>query len=152
MRETRGKRSAKGRPAAKAGARSRSASHPAAKRAKRASHVGHAGSSSGAQRSGDGARAKAKSGRKWSAGVMARSDAMDLEDGVFKLRSARQVALSLKRSVEASHRRKSPPFRSAMSMLNFEINRGGKNLSAERKRVLNQAKVELRKVFHREPT
>jgi hypothetical protein len=90
------------------------------------------------------AGAKAKSGRKWSAGVMARSDAMDLEDGVFKSRSARQVALSLKRSAEASHRRKSTPFRSAMSMLNFEINRGGKNL-------LNQAKVELRKVFHREP-
>lgn len=95
--------------------------------------------------------AKAKSPRKWSAGVMSRSDAMDLETGVFKSRSARQVALSLKRSAEASHRRKSSPFRSAMSMLNFEINRGGKNLTAERKRVLNQAKVELRKVFHREP-
>ncbi|HEX2673434.1 MAG TPA: DUF3175 domain-containing protein [Polyangiaceae bacterium] len=117
--------------------------------------------SASARRSGDGARpraraktksgrAKAKSGRKWSAGVMARSDAMDLEEGVFKSRSARQVALSLKRSAEASHRRKSTPFRSAMSMLNFEINRGGRNLSAERKRVLNRAKVELRKVFHRE--
>jgi hypothetical protein len=96
-------------------------------------------------------RVKAKAPKKWSAGVMARSDAMDLEAGVFKGRSARQVALSLKRSAESSHRRKSTPFRSAMSMLNFEINRGGKNLSAERKRVLNQAKVELRKVFHREP-
>ena len=90
-------------------------------------------------------------GRRWSAGVMARSNALDLEEGVFKKRSARQVALSLKRSAEASHRRKSEPFRSAMSMLNFEINRGGKNLSAEQRRVLNQAKVELRKVFHREP-
>ena len=89
--------------------------------------------------------------RKWSAGVMARSDAMDLETGVFKSRSAKQVALSLKRSAEASHRRKSTPFRSAMSMLNFEINRAGKSLSAERRRVLNQAKDELRKVFHREP-
>jgi len=94
---------------------------------------------------------RAKSGRKWSADVMARSDAMDLEEGVFKSGSAHKVALSLKRSAEASQRRKSTPFRSAMSMLNFEINRGGKNLSAERKRVLNQAKVELRKVFHREP-
>lgn len=94
---------------------------------------------------------KAKSGRKWSAGVMARSDAMDLETGVFKSRSARQVALSLKRSAEASHRRKASPFQSAMSMLNFEINRAGKNLPAQRKRVLNQAKVELRKAFHREP-
>jgi hypothetical protein len=82
---------------------------------------------------------------------MARSDAMDLETGVFKSRSAKQVALSLKRSAEASHRRKASPFQSAMSMLNFEINRGGKNLSAERKRVLNRAKDELRKAFHREP-
>jgi hypothetical protein len=81
---------------------------------------------------------------------MARSDAMDLENGVFKGRNARQVALSLKRSAEASHRRKSTPFRSAMSMLNFEINRAGKNLTAARRRVLNQAKVELRKVFHRD--
>jgi uncharacterized protein DUF3175 len=80
---------------------------------------------------------------------MQTSDAMDLEDGVFKKRSARQVALSLKRSVERSHRRKSPPFRSAMSMLNFEINRGGRNLSAERRRVLNDAKSELRKLFGR---
>jgi len=82
---------------------------------------------------------------------MAKSDAMDLKEGVFKLRSARRVALSLKRSAEASHRRKSTPFRSAMSMLNFEINRGGKNLTTEQRRVLNQAKVELRKLFHREP-
>jgi len=108
-------------------------------------------------RAGLGAKARAsgaRGGRKpnrWSANVMAKSDAMDLEKGVFKSRSAHQVALSLKRSAEASHRRKSSPFRSAMSMLNFEINRGGKNLSAERLRVLNRAKVELRKVFHREP-
>ncbi len=76
---------------------------------------------------------------------------MDLESGVFTKRSSRQVALSLKRSAEASRRRKSPPFRSAMSMLNFEINRGGKNLSAERLRVLNGAKAELRKAFNRPP-
>jgi hypothetical protein len=97
------------------------------------------------------AKAPKKASKKWSAGVMARSDAMDLESGVFKSRSARQVALSLKRSAESSHRRKSTPFRSAMSMLNFEINRGGKNLSAQQRKVLNAAKVELRKVFHREP-
>ena len=102
-------------------------------------------------RSGREASVKAKAPKKWSAGVMARSDAMDLESGVFKSRSARQVALSLKRSAESSHRRKSTPFRSAMSMLNFEINRGGKNLSAQQRKVLNAAKVELRKVFHREP-
>jgi hypothetical protein len=80
---------------------------------------------------------------------MQRSDAMDLESGVFKKRSAREVALSLKRSAERSHRRKSSPFRSAMSMLNFEINRGGRNLSAERRRVLNNAKSELRRAFGR---
>jgi hypothetical protein len=96
-------------------------------------------------------RKSANSAKKWSARVMQRSDAMDLESGVFKKRSARQVALSLKRSAEASRRRKSTPFRSAMSMLNFEINRGGKNLSAERLRVLNGAKAELRKAFHRPP-
>jgi hypothetical protein len=82
---------------------------------------------------------------------MAHSDAMDLKTGVFKLKSARAVARSLKRSSEASHRRKSSPFRSAMSMLNFEINRGGTNLTAERRRVLNQAKEELRKLFGRPP-
>ena len=96
------------------------------------------------------ARKRAKSGRKWSASVMQRSDALDLESGVFKKGSARQVALSLKRSAESSDRRKSSPFRSAMSMLNFEINRAGRNLPAERRRILNQAKVELRKAFHRE--
>jgi len=96
------------------------------------------------------ARKRAKNGRKWSASVMQRSDALDLESGVFKKGSARQVALSLKRSAQSSHRRKSSPFRSAMSMLNFEINRAGRNLPAERRRTLNQAKVELRKAFHRE--
>ncbi|MBX5460849.1 MAG: DUF3175 domain-containing protein [Steroidobacteraceae bacterium] len=88
--------------------------------------------------------------RKWSAQVMRRSDALDLEEGVFKKRSAREIALSLKRSAEASRRRKAEPFRSAMSMLTFHINRGGRNLSPERRRVLNQAKDELRAVFGRE--
>jgi hypothetical protein len=80
---------------------------------------------------------------------MEKSDAMDLRAGVFKLKSARAIASSLKRSSESSERRKSTPFRSAMSMLNFEINRAGKNLSPERIRVLNAAKGELRKVFGR---
>jgi hypothetical protein len=83
---------------------------------------------------------------------METSNALDLESGVFSKPSARQVALSLKRSAERSRRRKSDPFRSAMSMLNFYINRAGKKLSPERKRTLNQAKFELRKVFHREAT
>jgi hypothetical protein len=89
--------------------------------------------------------------KKWSARVMQKSDAMDLEPGVFTKGSARQVALSLKRSAERSHRRKAAPFRSAMSMLNFEINRGGENLSAERRHVLENAKAELRKAFGRPP-
>ena len=96
------------------------------------------------------AAAKAASSR-WSARVMATSDAMDLKAGIFKSKRPRDIALSLKRSAEASHRRKSSPFRSAMSMLNFEINRGGSNLSTERKRVLNQAKQALRKLFGRPP-
>jgi hypothetical protein len=72
---------------------------------------------------------------------------MDLEGGVFKKRSARDIALSLKRSAERSRRRKSAPKQSAMSMLTFYINRAGKNLSASRLRTLHAAKDELRKLF-----
>ena len=97
------------------------------------------------------ARSKSQSrvGQRWSAKVTRTSNALDLEDGVFKQRSARAIAESLKRSALSSHRRKSEPFRSAMSMLNFEINRAGRGLSAERRRTLERAKVELRKVFGR---
>lgn len=91
-------------------------------------------------------RPKAK---RWSSKVTKTSDALDLESGVFKLKSPRALARSLKKSSERSTRRKSTPFRSAMSMLNFEINRGGRNLSPERKRVLNAAKQELRTLFRR---
>ncbi|HEY2591226.1 MAG TPA: DUF3175 domain-containing protein [Steroidobacteraceae bacterium] len=92
------------------------------------------------------------SGRaRWSHRVMQTSNALDLEPGVFRKRSPREIARSLKRSAEASGRRKAEPFRSAMSMLNFHINRGGKNLTPERRRVLQAAKRELRVVFHREP-
>jgi hypothetical protein len=97
-------------------------------------------------------KSAAGAGRKWSAAVMRRSDAMDLETGVFTQRSARAIAQSLKKSAEASHRRKAGPFQSAMSMLNFEINRGGKGLSAARRRILENAKGELRKAFNRPPT
>ena len=82
---------------------------------------------------------------------MRESDALDLERGVFTKRSARAVALSLKRSAERSRRRKSAPFRSAMSMLNFHLNRGGKALPASQRKVLSQAKDELRKLFGRKP-
>jgi hypothetical protein len=90
-----------------------------------------------------------QSGRKWSAKVTETSDALDLEENIFKSRSAERIAASLKESAEHSHRRKASPFQSAMSMLNFYINRGGKNLSASRKRVLEAAKTELRRLFHR---
>lgn len=87
--------------------------------------------------------------RYWSKQVMERSNALDLESGVFKMGSARAIAESLKRSAERSQRRKAAPFQSAMSMLNFYINRAGKGLGSDRKRVLNDAKDELRRLFHR---
>ena len=72
---------------------------------------------------------------------------LDLEQGVFKLRSPKRIAASLKRSAERSKRRKSDPYRSAMSMLTFYINRAGKSLPPARKKVLQRAKGELRKQF-----
>lgn len=88
--------------------------------------------------------------RKWSAKVTQTSDALDLEGGVFKKGDPKAIARSLKRSAEHSHRRKAEPFRSAMSMLTFYINRAGHNLGAQQRRVLERAKGELRKVFGRD--
>ncbi len=88
---------------------------------------------------------------RWSQAVTETSNALDLEDKVFTL-APRQMALSLKRSAERSTRRKSSPFRSAMSMLTFYQNRAGSNLSAERRQAITQAKDELRKLYGREPT
>lgn len=85
--------------------------------------------------------------KKWSGKVTRESDALDLEQGVFKKRSARDIAVSLKHSAERSARRKSAPLRSAMSMLTFYINRAGKGLSTSRRRTLEKAKGELRKLF-----
>jgi hypothetical protein len=90
-----------------------------------------------------------KAGRRWSARVMQRSNALDLESKVFKSRDPHRIALSLKRSAERSRRRKARPFQSAMSMLNFYINRAGRNLPARDKRLLERAKGELRVVFGR---
>jgi len=87
--------------------------------------------------------------RRWSAEVTRHSNALDLQKSVFKQRSPRRIALSLKRSAEASRRRKGTPYQSAMSMLNFYINRAGRNLSGKQKRVLVRAKKALPKVFHR---
>jgi hypothetical protein len=84
--------------------------------------------------------------KRWSAEVSKHSDALDLESEVFNKRSARQIALSLKHSAESSQRRKGTVLQSAMSMLNFYINRAGKNLSASRKHTLERAKGELHKL------
>jgi hypothetical protein len=85
--------------------------------------------------------------RKWSAEVTEHSDALDLEPEVFRGDDPETIAASLKRSAEHSRRRKSSPYRSAMSMLTFYINRAGKNLPAARKRTLEQAKDALRRDF-----
>ncbi len=77
------------------------------------------------------------------------SDALDLAPGVFTWRSPRRIAQSLKQSAESSTRRKGTPLQSAMSMLNFYINRAGHELPASRRRVLEQAKDELRQLFGR---
>lgn len=85
--------------------------------------------------------------RRWSQRVTETSDAMTLEEGVFTKGSPRAIARSVKRSAERSHRRKSDPYRSAMSMLTFYVNRAGKGLSKARKRKLEQAKDELRDLY-----
>ena len=85
----------------------------------------------------------------WSAEVTRYSNALDLEEGVFTLKDPERIAASLKRSAEASRRRKADPFRSALSMLTFYINRAGTNLSPARRRILMRAKDELRKQFGR---
>ena len=85
--------------------------------------------------------------RRWSAEVTKHSDALDIKEGTFESRDPKEIAEALKRSAERSTRRKTTPFRSAMSMLTFFINRAGKNLSASQKRVLNDAKNELRRAF-----
>ncbi|MFO7297296.1 MAG: DUF3175 domain-containing protein [Pseudomonadota bacterium] len=87
--------------------------------------------------------------RYWSQEVTRTSNALDLEPGVFTWDDPAAIARSLKRSAETSTRRKGTPFQSAMSMLNFYINRAGRNLPAERRRTLERAKAELRRVFHR---
>ena len=97
-------------------------------------------------------RAKANprgSSKRWSQEVTESSDALDLEKSVFTLASPKAVARSLKRSADASRRRKAEPFRSAMSMLVFYINRAGNNLPKSRLEVLERAKDELRALYRR---
>jgi hypothetical protein len=88
--------------------------------------------------------------RKWSQRVTEHSNALDLKEGLFKLDDPKAIASSLKRSAEASHRRKGTPFQSAMSMLTFYINRAGKDLPAKDRHKMEAAKDELRKAFGRE--
>jgi hypothetical protein len=88
--------------------------------------------------------------KKWSRRVMETSDALDLESGVFQSKDPKKIARSLKRSAEKSKRRKGTPFQSAMSMLNFYINRAGKQLTAKEKQPLEKAKRELRVLFGKE--
>ena len=91
-----------------------------------------------------------RASRKWSQEVTEHSDALDLERSVFTRKDPKDVAKSLKRSAEHSRRRKSSPYRSAMSMLTFYINRAGKDLDPKQKRVLEDAKDELRELYGRE--
>ena len=87
--------------------------------------------------------------RKWSAKVTATSDAMTLEKGIFQSKDPKKIARSVKRSSEQSRRRKTGAYRSAVSMISFYENRGGKNLPAAKRRTLQRAKAELKKEFGR---
>jgi hypothetical protein len=94
-------------------------------------------------------RSKSSGGTRWSGRVTRESNALDLEEGVFTWADPTRIALSLKQSAERSTRRKAPPFRSAMSMLVFYINRAGRNLGQEQLRILEEAKEELRKLYQK---
>jgi hypothetical protein len=87
--------------------------------------------------------------KKWSARVTRESHALELEEGVFTWNDPQRIARSLKRSADNSTQRKAKPFQSAMSMLNFYINRAGKNLDPDQRQVLEQAKQELRRLYKR---
>lgn len=89
---------------------------------------------------------KVTNNSRWSNRVTRESNALDLEEGIFTWKNPQRIARSLMDSAEASARRKAPPFRSAMSMLVFYINRAGKNLDPDQKNILEQAKDELRKL------
>jgi len=92
---------------------------------------------------------KRRAKKKWSGAVTENSDALDLKGGIFTSTDPEKIARSLKRSAKQSRRRKGTPFQSAMSMLNFYINRGGKNLDSKQKQVLEDVKEELRRLFNK---
>lgn len=105
---------------------------------------------SGATHSKASRRTRPASTRRWSQRVTEGSDALDLKEGVFTRKDPKSIARSLKQSAEASHRRKSDPYRSAMSMLTFYINRAGEQLPSSRRKTLESAKRELRRLYDRE--
>ncbi len=88
--------------------------------------------------------------RYWSNRVTKERNALDLDAGVFTWNDPKRIAASLRRAAEQIHRRKAEPYRSALSMLVFYVNRAGKKLPASRRRTLEQAKTELRRQFGRE--
>jgi hypothetical protein len=92
---------------------------------------------------------KPTSGKRWSQRVTETSNALTLDQGIFSRTNPRQIAASLKRSADRSRRRKSDPYRSAMSMLTFYINRAGKQLSSAKRKTLERAKDELRDLYGR---
>ncbi len=93
------------------------------------------------------APAKRGAARYWSGRVTRQSNALDLPEGIFTWNNPRKIAASLKRAAEESHRRKAGPYRSALSMLTFFINRAGKSLPPRRKRVLERAKRQLKELY-----
>src|ERR671925_485899 len=95
-------------------------------------------------------RTKGRGGRRWSGRVTRHSNALDLDRGVFTWKDPKKIARSLKRSAERSRRRKADPYRSALSMLTFYLNRAGRTLPATRRRTLDKAKRELKVAFGRE--
>lgn len=94
-------------------------------------------------------RARSRTGRYWSAAVTQRSDAMTIPKGLFRRADPNSIARSLKRAAQRSRRRKSSPFRSALSLLTFYVNRAGKNLPAGRRYVLERAKASLRNLYEK---
>lgn len=90
-----------------------------------------------------------KQSKQWSQKVTETSDALDLEQGVFTWKDPKKIAQSLSQSAENSTRRKAEPYRSAMSMLVFYINRAGSKLDVDQKEILEQAKQELREIYHK---
>jgi hypothetical protein len=94
-------------------------------------------------------KTRTHTGRRWSSRVTRESNALDLQRRVFTWRDPKRIARSLKRSADHSKRRKARPFQSAMSMLSFYLNRAGRDLPTERRRVLARAKDELRRLYDR---